>query len=82
MQKIKWGTQFHFVLSILFELFELKLKSNLKQYLLRFCPNFLQTKMHLARMGTPASVQINYLKLSGFEFKKTSPLHLQSDEKH
>ena len=33
-------------------------------------------------MATTVSIQINYLKLSGFEFKKTSPLYLQSDEKH
>ena len=33
-------------------------------------------------MGTPASVQINYLKLFGFEIENRSTLHLESDEKH
>ena len=33
-------------------------------------------------MGTPASVQNNYLKLSGSGFKKISLLQLGSDEKH
>ena len=33
-------------------------------------------------MGTPANVQNNFIKLSGFEFNKTRLLHRENDEKH